>query len=729
MVKNLLLTAGMIALLLSLNATQSQAFHNLIVRNPQQNWNTDQGTIEKATFSIRPKGLYMEVGMYLTFSARNTNLEWVEQLEVECHFELPEKAVVHDSWLWIGDTIIKGDIMDRWQASSIYEEIVDRQQDPSILFKNSKTQYELRIFPMKGTETRKVKITYLVPGNWNKTSVSIPLPMSLLQMSRNNLPELSILAWPDEHWQNPRLLELLQYDFELTNNSEELGEHYAAIVENPYQENQLHFAFDSPVNEGVFVSRFEGETDNIYQLALLPNQLFEVKNEEKIAILVDYDANNTNLSKNNIIDNIKKELLNNFASNDAKFNVFLSNLTTYKVSDTWLTASEANINSTFDALVDDDIIEDELSNYSNLPTLLLNGIQFIQENGNDGHILLVSNSQQLGDYPAANQLIDDLLELMGEVEIPIHVASYQNSNFANYYFNDTYYRGNEYFYLNISRLTGGEYFSNHNTNNVLAENFSNTLNALSGIGSSFDLHTSLDDGFCHSRYNINNTNLDNTSIFFNQPILQIGKYEGNFPFTVEFTGVYNGEILGHKVAVTADDVVPVDDISEKIWTNCYIEDLTYNYPQDNSIINTIIEESITKRVLSTYTAFLCLEPEQRGEICLDCIDEETTGPTSVEDIVVDSTLVITAAPNPFQQETTIKIEVTEQMPPSKISGAIYNALGQRVKQLDISLANNNQYTFTWNATNEAGQSLSKGMYLVVIQTPTKRHTLRLMYMK
>ena len=123
------------------------AYSRLTVRDPRR-WRNGQGTIEEAVFSIRPKGLYMECGMYLTFSARDLSFDNNDSLEVEFEFDLPHGSIVHDSWLWIEGDIIRGEIMDKWTAASIYENIVRRRRDPSILFKRGNNNYELRIFPM-----------------------------------------------------------------------------------------------------------------------------------------------------------------------------------------------------------------------------------------------------------------------------------------------------------------------------------------------------------------------------------------------------------------------------------------------------------------------------------------------------------------------------------------------------------------------------------------------------
>ena len=176
------------------------AQNQLTVLDPRQTWNTDQGTIEEAVFSVRPKGVYMEVGMYLTFSARGSRFENRGNLEVALFFTLPEEAVITDSWLWVEDIIVRADIRDVWTARDIYEDIVGRRQDPSILYKRGQGRYELRVFPMGAGETRKVKITYLIPTLWTADAVSAPITAELLKTSRNPIPNVSMLAWPDETW-------------------------------------------------------------------------------------------------------------------------------------------------------------------------------------------------------------------------------------------------------------------------------------------------------------------------------------------------------------------------------------------------------------------------------------------------------------------------------------------------------------------------------------------------
>lgn len=62
----------------------------------------------------------------------------------------------------------------------IYEDIVNRQRDPSILYKLSPTKYQLRIFPLMKQSLRKIKLTYLVPNSLAYQTVAVTVPTNFI---------------------------------------------------------------------------------------------------------------------------------------------------------------------------------------------------------------------------------------------------------------------------------------------------------------------------------------------------------------------------------------------------------------------------------------------------------------------------------------------------------------------------------------------------------------------
>lgn len=694
----------------------ASAYNYLRVRDPR-GWHSAQGTIEEAVISVRPKGVYMEIGLYLTFSAKDWYYDSTDSLEVEFYFDLPENSVVHDSWLWIGEDIIRGKIMDKWTAAAIYEDIVKRRRDPSILYKRGKNNYELRIFPMLASETRKVKLTYLVPTQWNSNNILASLPTGLLQTSRYPVSPFYLLTWLDDEWKNPRILEFPDIQFQSLSDST-FGEYLRADIPSEAVQSSINFSLDSPLKQGVYLNSFQSGNEGIYQLAFLPSQALNLSTASKVAILFDYDASNCIISTNEVLNNVKSFLHSSFTEKDS-FNLIFSQLNIMRASETWLSADSVTIEQTFSNLGDDPI-----SSYSNLPSLLANGIDFVNENDNNGSIVLISSSDQVGDYKVANQLIDDLFALM-DPEIPIHVADFQDRNYTYYLIGGRYYYGNEYFYMNISRLTSANYF-NIRSEYTFPELIATTLSSLSGFISSFDLHTRLETGYCYSRFNLSSQKY---SVYLDRPILQIGKYQGSFPFVIEASGVYESEVFSQKFVIDDQNINQTDSLSEEAWTGNYIQYLE-SQQQTNDVVNEIVDYSINERVLSIYSAFLCLEPARGGEICYDCMDEsELVGIEELFNTTNNDTL-FRAYPNPFNNQVKIDVSLPEAVTSGDVSFKIYNILGQVVRTFEVNRnVEGNNYHFIWNGKNDTGSYVSSGTYFFVVNTGEKRYSLKLLFMK
>ncbi|OGB68186.1 MAG: hypothetical protein A2Y94_01545 [Caldithrix sp. RBG_13_44_9] len=707
-----------LAVILFLTFNNLYAYNWLWVEDPKMPWRDGQGTIEEAVISVRPQGIYMEYGLYLTFSARNLNFSNLDTLEVQFYFELPEESIVRDSWLWVGEDIIRAIIMDKWTASTIYDTIVDRRQDPSILLKQSSSQYELRIFPMVGNETRKVKITYLVPTQWNLDCVTAPLPTNLLRTSKYPLTALYLLTWLDPDWQNPQIVEYPNINFQFRSDTL-YGEYYQAGIPQTSLQLSLNYAVDAPLNNGIYINKFEGGSENLYQLAFVPSLALNIEAPVKLAVLFDYDVSNSDISKSDVINTVRANLHANLAENDS-FNLIFTQLNIYRVSEDWIPADSLSIENTFAS-----IPSNPLADYSNLPSLLSNGIEFVNNQGHDGSLLLVSNSDMLGDFQVANDIIDDLLNLMDPV-LPIHVADYQTKNYPYYWVGGRSWYGNEYFYTNITRLTSANYYRMINSGYTFSQIISSCFQSLSGFISSFDLYTTLQNGFCYGRFYLNPLSY---TTYLNRPILQIGKFYGTFPFIIQASGIYQNEPFSQQILVPESNILSTDSTSEEMWVGNYISSLE-SQNQTNTIISEIIDQSINERVISIYTAFLCLDPERGGEVCYDCFDETQLVGIQEMDSSVDDDSLLQAHPNPFNSHTTIKFSFKENANLKDMSFKIFNILGQVVRSFkpDVGSAQR-KIEFDWDGTSDSNTTVATGTYFFMVQSPEKQYTIKLLLIK
>ncbi|MGE5431673.1 MAG: VIT domain-containing protein [Syntrophomonadaceae bacterium] len=706
-------------ILLCLYSNLLHGYDNLSVQDPHNTWKYGQGTIEEAVISIKPMGLYMEYGIYLTFSARGTyNFSAADTVEVQYFFDLPKEAIVHDLWLWVDQDIVRANILDTWTASSIYEGIVKRRRDPAILFKRGQSSYELRVYPMAGNKTRRIKLTYLVPCQWMPSMVTSALPMNLLRTSYNK-PKLSILYWPDSKWNNPRLLEYPDAVFHAYNDPQ-FSKYMTVNVPQDAISTNVNFALDSPMKDGLYLSRFENKDEGYYQLAYLPSQALNVKPVRKAAILIDYDAAKSTLPLSQILQNIKNALHSNFTSRDSFNIIYSQQLTIKRAGSKWISADSVQIEKCFSELA-----ASSISTYSNLPALLNNGISFIKENGNDASILLVTDSDQAGDYQVANELIQDILKNM-KPYLPINIADFENTSLSYHYIGNRYYYGNEYFSDNITRLTNGTYYRISNTSVSFTDILLSIFQTLSGFISSFDLTTTLQDGYCFGRFNI--TPIEPT-VYLNRPILQVGKYKGNFPFTVQASGVYKSQVFTNKTTLQEADSTSADSLVQEAWAGNYAKSLEALNPT-NSVINQIVSYCIKNRILSLYTSFLALEPSDTVKACKDCLDETQFTNVNAIEAAVSDTLQMQAFPNPFNAQTAIKIRLPQVFNEKNTSMKIYNMLGEVVRTFDLNaLGNSRSLKLNWNGRDDNGQNVSSGIYFFIMTTQTSRHSLKLLLLK
>ena len=685
------------------------AQNSLTVGDPRNSWYTYPGSISEASLTVEPKGLFMEYGLYLSFSSEGS--PWTEvhdTVEVVLNFTLPPEAVVFDSWLWVGEEIVKADILDKWTASLIYESIVRRRRDPSILTKHSPTQYELRVFPMAGNEIRKVKIAYMMPATWSKQMVSARLPMEIFQNILSAPPYFELTTLSDDSWEDPFLVQEPDLEFAPLPDSTS-GSYKRAEIPVNNLEGSLDIAYRNPMKDGLFFSHFEEGNEGIYQLAFFPSDLLDTLSGSKAAVLLDYDASKTHLSIPDLLQMTRNEMLAKLTPRDS-FNLFFSKLSIHRYSEEWIAATPENIEAAFASL------DNPLATYSNLASLLADGVSFIQSQGGKGQMVLISNADQYDQFQQANTLINDLLALM-DPPIPIHIADYQSRDISWSYYRDVYYRGNGYLYTNLAKLTGGScqrYLDGYTTEEAIGS----SMLYLGGSIHSFDLHTTMDNGFCHSRYLVNG---QENLAYVQDAIMQVGRYKGDFPFKLALSGVYADEVFSKELVVEETAAIQTDTLAEEIWTGQYIHMLEAGY-QSNDVINEIIYQSLTERVLSKYTSFLCLEPGMNPDDFEDPGEDDDRIFISVEDQpALDS---ISVYPNPFTDFVTIEIRMEAVQDIGEL--AIYSMTGSLLHRFDPEeLQSGPFFTLNWNGTAADGNPVDPGVYLLVYRSASTSKTIKL----
>lgn len=684
------------------------------VVDPKQTWRSTTPAITEATISIRPRGLYIEYGVYLTYSAQQTSYNTVrDTLEVQHYFNLPQGSAVNDSWLWVDNFIMKALLWDRISATSVYEGIVKRRQDPSILYKNSPTSYEFRIFPMVGNQTRRVKLNFFVPAKWSPTQLTAELPLSMIQTS-STMPNVNLIVYESSDWKTPSVdfapnttwSTVTDSIFGTSKRTTLSGISKSAIANISYKsyEDKSFFFSNTPVL---------GTTDEgHYQLAFAPKTLLNdtTSSPKKLLFLVDYESSNTSFTAQQALNLVKKNVYESLSRRDS-FNVFYNRLTTRKVNNKWVVADSANIERAFSTMNDPSV---GIGNSSILTSLVAEGYDFIKTQ-RGGEVVLISSNDAFSTLASVQSLYSDLERQYRPLPIT-HAFDFASRILVGSVWNQNrYYYGNELLYSVITSNTRGNFSNMTSLSPTLSEfekaasDFFLQLTPLSPI----DVTIKPAVGLTYERYNLQNNSA-------NQPFIQIGKYKGNFPITVDITTTNTlNQLITGKLVLQANPTATTDSSNRQLHAANKIQTLEASpVPLSNSLISRIIQESKDNRILSRYTAFIALEPSLQTP-CDTCRDETGGVRTATKDIQNDS-IKVTVYPNPFKD--VVKIDI-EKPATSKISNAlITNLLGQTIKVFTPQemTGDDKKVSLTWN-----DDTASAGTYIFSTMVNGKRYVHKL----
>lgn len=688
-------------------SAQEDYWLSTYVQNPR-NWNSAETIIEDMSVIVEPQGAYANIDLTMSLSTDFDRFEVNDSLEIIFDFLLPKGSIVRDSWLWIGEDIIRAELLDRWTATEIYEEIVGRNQDPSLLTHDRNGEYhsyQLRIFPLtRQDHARKFRISYLVPTQWNDTDVKINLPIPLLKIYNPNLP-VDITINTNETWGKPSLI---QYPDFLLNPGED------GNYEFIYTGEELDVSFEAPYDEqGIYFSIMEGESEDFYQLAILPSKAFNLSEVSKrTVILIDYVEDNTNYSKQALIAELQNLLHDNYSSNDS-FQVFLSNIDIRPLQPDWMSGDDMNITN-----LSDPSRLSQISSYSNLYQLIASAIRYINAEEVNANILIVSNAGRYGSQNEIDSRVEDFIGLM-ENRIPVHILDYQSRNLSSLYANSISYRGNSYFYNTLASATNGDYSSVHFDGSQSFEDLFKRSAVLGQKIDVFDIFTGAQGGISYDRI----SPLNDGNTYINRPVFQIGKYNGDFPFTITAGGVLGATSFGNTFRIDEQLIESTPTLAQ-MWAGYKIDQLEDSYASAD--IQQVLEWSLDYRVLSQRTAFLALEPGQGGEICEECDEDDST--VEVEEIWSDEAISIKVLPNPFREQVTIQLQLAEELDIADAQFIITDAQGRVLKSFkegEWELVNG-IYEFIWNGTDATGKTLPSGIYFFSILTKEGEKSVKLM---
>ncbi|MBD3344995.1 MAG: hypothetical protein GF401_08035 [Chitinivibrionales bacterium] len=123
--------------------------------------------------------------------------DWLEKaidsVEITATFGLPADFVAESLFLWINNEPVAGQIQDRNLASAQYNDIVGVRKDPALLEYHGNGSYNLRIFPARSNQARKICIVFhhtLDDDSLNLITASVPLTFDSSNVSYDVDPKM-----------------------------------------------------------------------------------------------------------------------------------------------------------------------------------------------------------------------------------------------------------------------------------------------------------------------------------------------------------------------------------------------------------------------------------------------------------------------------------------------------------------------------------------------------------
>lgn len=680
----------------------------------------DRMSIDSVLLEIKPRGAFAEIGMYLNFSVRETIFQGSpDSLEMHMIFKLPPESEVIDMWLWVGDSIMEAGMYDKWTANSIYEGLVKRRIDPAILYKykvlnfdswgdiepNSGVlddHYMFRIFPIMSNLPRKAKITWLAPiEHVLSHEFSIPLPSNILNLSEREIQQCTFRYFPSDSLAIPVSEDF--FNFSAVNLAE--GPCYEAVYQNlTASEVPSMLKLRRPEPKIIQATTFQaaGDGEKYFEFDFNPALAFGLTDPKKFVFLVDFIGPiNSNLSNEEVFDGLRQHLFSTLAEGDS-INFLITGLShiTY-IAESWVAASRQNI----DSLIT--LTSERLQNqYSDIPRLMNAGLQFIDENGKKGSLVLLSGtSAHWGSTNSMNTYNQILLESWN-IRKPMHVLDFWKGG-NHFWIDNSLYSGNTYLYKLLTAAFGGSFHT------VRESGYQEALldfRAASSARFSSVSVTAQNSHFVYSTYSVFGG--ADQVLTFNDAFVLLGKYAGEPDFILKVVyEVNDGNLVFAEYPVNPNVIKTGDKTLPSLWAGRHLKSM-YGGTQTTGIIQSIIQLSKRERVLSEYTAFLALEPGM-GPIADNNFNSDPGNLIDIEDRSMEEQ-DFSIQPNPASGYAEISFQLES---PEIVSVTLFNLAGAVVAQQDQVFYAAGECTITLHLS-----TLQPGIYFCQVEIAGKRYT-------
>lgn len=703
--KNLLFS--LVLCFLTATSVFAQSQFSLTVSNPHFNtWNRTQGIITDPEVTVTPQGAYAQVEMIFTINANTSHGN--DSLEAVMLFDLPDGSFIHDSWLWLNKTvIIRAAVVEKNRAIAIYENIVKRRRDPSLLLKTGANSYQLSVYPMTTAYPRKVKITYLAPLKWHSDFASVEIPTQIFASSATQ-PNVRLVVKHNDEFSGPAFLE---HDYNQSLITHTLNEDVLTITGNIYSGNSVNLKYAT--SPGIKLYTYaKNANEGVYQLVIPPASMGSDKKLNTVYIIDHPETNNTIHTLAEIKNMLRSSLLSNYNGTDS-FNIFyVHNGNIVQAFPSWQQSNSGSVHVAINNIPSN--LTSDKSKYQDLLNAALNFCA--TKPGADAQVVLLSNNYGYTTNQTAvdamyNQLKNDV---GGKFNNKIHVVNYSSYRTV---ISGVQHVGNDIWYNKLTLATGGSLHKFANLQYVyingkakyiydlnvpvslemIADNAGTTT-------TSYALNLGANNGFTYSTFNLHPVDRLNLA----RHHVETGMYMGDMPSgtTLELQALVSGQFMYMKD--TLNTIYSGNDNYPSAWAYHFINNLIGN--GNSAYTQEIIDSSIRNRVLCEYTAFLALETGDT--ISTNVNSNPSVWPINIKE-VENKNDEIRLYPNPFTNNLTINLPAGTELV------EVFDMTGRKVFS---HIVNKEDKTLVWNGTGNTGQKLPPGIYMIVATTDTQRFT-------
>ena len=681
--------------------------------------------IHDATIKVVPRGNFIEMNIYMTVSYDFNSwfFKNYNELEFLWKFSLPEHAIMTDYKLWVTeDSTVSATVMDKWTAELLFSDVSTTVRHPGLLTQSNATRdgkvnYELKIFPVKRNEKRQFRLQYLVPGRPSASSIRAWLPTTQIvaEKTMNNVNKVNIIYEYGNNSSEPRVV-----GAEVLNKLHSVPDS-TWRMQIPVEYDQfVEFVIPSPIENNIFLTSYEYKDEDYYNLAVYPPTTPKIKENRKILICVDLNIYNTSNFDGEYLLTYLKETISQSMDESDSINIMIAYNDITVGSENWVSCTEDNLDILFSK-----VMKRSFPTYSYFQPLMTKAAEFINKFSGNSEVVIFSNTDEINlGVSDKESLANEVLGMFNN-KAKLHFVDLDNVNrlVYNYSNGSGYYETQlQSFYGKMSNETAGNlyYLRYHDIKTILNAFFYEKISHFESV----EVQMTLQNGYSYSKHLMN----ENEGYYpLDFPIMQAGKFTGNFPIQVKIIGKKHMEVIDTTFTLTENDLVKG---SKKIATSWYGKNINelLKYSYDPLTVSSIIDMSIEQKILTPYTGFIIIDESLIGQSNNDDSEGEEYNEGDDDVVGIDDNindlfvLEFSAYPNPFNSTVTLKISIPETADYTLI---IYNILGQKVKEFDLSMFSNGVHYLKWNGISDDNSKVASGLYFAVLHGKSINKTVKL----